>query len=145
MGPQLAAAAAVPSLPRAGATALLLPASRLGSTCNWAGTLGRQRRNKARRIRVLLAVTRDPSLISHTQVFFPTNVTLVTHARSTMPMPDLPGREILLVIVIGISLTRSSCVALGRCVAFGRPKMSVWGHDRAATERACQSCMLSRG
>jgi hypothetical protein len=24
-----------------------------------------------------------------------------------------------------------TCVALGRCVAFGRPKMSVWGHAGA--------------
>ena len=31
----------------------------------------------------------------------------------------------------GVSARAHACVALGRCVAFGRPKMSVWGHAGA--------------
>ncbi len=64
---------------------------------------------------MLLAFTRDasrahPSLISHTQVFFPTNVTLVTLARSTMPEPDLlvPIRQALLAAVVCISIYQLS-------------------------------------
>ena len=30
----------------------------------------------------------------------------------------------------GVRARAHACVALGRCVAFGRPKMSVWGHRR---------------
>ena len=33
-----------------------------------------------------------------------------------------------------------ACVALGRCVAFGRPKMSVWGHAGARSAPAKVAC-----
>ena len=33
----------------------------------------------------------------------------------------------------GVRARAHACVALGRCVAFGRPKMSVWGHTGAGS------------
>ena len=33
----------------------------------------------------------------------------------------------------GVSARAHACVALGRSVAFGRPKMSVWGHAGAGS------------
>jgi hypothetical protein len=41
----------------------------------------------------------------------------------------------------GVSARAHACVALGRCVAFGRPKMSVWGHAGARSAPAKVACI----
>ena len=42
----------------------------------------------------------------------------------------------------GVRARAHACVALGRCVAFGRPKMSVWGHaGRARSAPAKVACI----
>jgi hypothetical protein len=40
----------------------------------------------------------------------------------------------------GVRARAHACVALGRCVAFGRPKMSVWGHAGARSAPAKVAC-----
>ena len=39
-----------------------------------------------------------------------------------------------------VSARAHTCVAWGRCVAFGRPKMSVWGHTGAGSAHAKVAC-----
>ena len=39
-----------------------------------------------------------------------------------------------------VSARAHTCVAWGRCVAFGRPKMSVWGHAGAGSAPAKVAC-----
>ena len=41
----------------------------------------------------------------------------------------------------GVRARAHACVALGRCVAFGRPKMSVWGHAGARSRTAKVACI----
>jgi hypothetical protein len=41
----------------------------------------------------------------------------------------------------GVSARAHACVALGRCVAFGRPKMSVWGHAGAGSPSSKVACI----
>jgi len=41
----------------------------------------------------------------------------------------------------GVRARAHACVALGRCVAFGRPKMSVWGHAGARSAPAKVACI----
>jgi len=40
----------------------------------------------------------------------------------------------------GVRARAHACVALGRCVAFGRPKISVWGHAGARSAPAKVAC-----
>ena len=40
-----------------------------------------------------------------------------------------------------MSARAHACVALGRCVAFGRPKMSVWGHAGAGSPSSKVACI----
>ena len=39
-----------------------------------------------------------------------------------------------------VSARAHTCVAWGRCVAFGRPKMSVWGHAGARSRTPKVAC-----
>ena len=39
-----------------------------------------------------------------------------------------------------VSARAHTCVAWGRCVAFGRPKMSIWGHAGARSAPAKVAC-----
>jgi hypothetical protein len=41
----------------------------------------------------------------------------------------------------GVRARAHACVALGRCVAFGRPKMSVWGHAGARSRTPKVACI----
>ena len=40
-----------------------------------------------------------------------------------------------------MSARAHACVALGRCVAFGRPKMSLWGHAGAGSPSSKVACI----
>ena len=44
----------------------------------------------------------------------------------------------------GVRARAHACVALGRCVAFGRPKISVWGHAGARSAFAKVACISFR-
>jgi hypothetical protein len=41
----------------------------------------------------------------------------------------------------GVRARAHACVALSRCVAFGRPKMSVWGHAGAGSPSSKVACI----